>query len=320
MRSSAVAQAQNAHSNYRHAILVVVYLLSIVVTTIVMANSAAGQDRGKKKEPPKPTTETLRTRDGISLRTFYFPSDQEKNAIPVILIHEWQGQGSPYLKLVLALRDAGCAVLIPEFRGHGGSKEFTDVRGRTQTFNPATMGKRDIESILSFDLEEAKQFLKKKNNNGELNLNALVLIGVREGSIFAAHFTSRDWRWPSIGRIKQGQDVKAIVMISPEKQIKGFSVDSVLTDINLIRLPIMVVAGDTSTDAPEANRIAKRIESYKKRLGQGEAKGFKQEKLKTSLSGQALVNEESDLIPAVVSFVTENVTISDSVNPWIERN
>ncbi|TWU40703.1 alpha/beta hydrolase [Novipirellula artificiosorum] len=299
--------------------LVVVFYVCLI--SIAMASLAVGQDRGaKKKEGPLPVEPmTLKTRDGISLRAAYFPSKKQKDAIPVLLIHEWQGQGSPYLKLVLALQEAGCAVLVPEYRGHGGSKDYVDIRGNIQQFNPATMGKRDVERIIAFDLEEAKQFLKEKNNKGELNLNALVLVGIREGGIFASLFTVRDWRWPSVGRKKQGQDVKALVLISPEKQMKGLSIDSTLTDPNLIRLPILVVAGDTSPDAAEANRVSKRIEGYKKRMGQGKAIGFKQEMLKTSLSGPALVNEAEKLIPTVVSFVTENVSADGEQNPWVNR-
>ncbi|GAA5506927.1 alpha/beta hydrolase [Novipirellula caenicola] len=304
----------------RMVVMFMVFAMSIVVASI-----AVGQDRkgkGKEKEDPalKPRPVTLKTRDGIALRAFYFPSSKGKDAIPVILVHEWEGQVSPYYNLVVALRDAGCAVLAPDYRGHGGSKEYVDVRGKTETFDPSTMNKRDIDAILSSDLEEAKQFLKHENDDGKLNLNALVMIGVREGGVLASHFAMRDWRWPSIGSKKQGQDVKALVLISPEKQLKGVGIDPTLTDINVLRLPIMIVAGDSSSESSEATRIAKRIEVFKKKAGQGEVTGLTQQTVRTSLSGPALVNESSEVIPAIVKFVTSNVKISDDVNPWVKRD
>ncbi|TWU26159.1 Alpha/beta hydrolase family protein [Novipirellula galeiformis] len=317
-RSSQATGRDQVHDSTRR--MVVTFL--VFAMSIAVASVALGQGKGKAKEDPKLKlrTVTLKTRDGIALRAFYMPSDKGKEAIPVILVHEWEGQASPYGKLVAALHNAGCAVLVPDYRGHGGSNEYIDGRGKTQTFNLATMNRRDIDAILSADLEEAKQFLKHENDAGNLNLNALVMIGVREGGVLASHFAMRDWRWPSIGSKKQGQDVKALVLISPEKQLKGIGIDPTLMDANVLRLPIMLVAGDTSSEASETIRIAKRIEVFKKKVGQGEVTGLNQQMVKTSLSGPALVNESSEVIPAVVEFVKANVNPSNDVNPWVERN
>ena len=68
----------------------------------------------------------------------------------------------------------------------------------------------------------------------------------------ASHWAARDWSFPSVGRMKQGQDVKALVMISPEKQIKGVAIDPVLKDPNLLNLPILIVRGKTKS-ASEGN-------------------------------------------------------------------
>lgn len=313
----AMRRDQLHHTMRRRVVMFWVFAMSVVVASV-----AVGQGKGKAKEDPKlkPRPVTLKTRDGVALRAFYFPSDQGKEAIPVILVHEWGGQASPYYKLVVALRDAGCAVLVPDYRGHGGSKQYTDARGQAQTFNLATMNRRDIETILSADLEAAKKFLKYENDAGNLNLNALVMIGVREGAVLASHFTVRDWRWPSVGRKKQGQDVKGLVLISPEKQLKGIGIDPTLTDRNLLRLPIMLVAGNSSSEAAETHRIAKRIEGVKRRVGQGQVSGLEQLMVETSLSGPALVNEASEVIPAVVEFVKANVNPGVDANPWVQRD
>lgn len=251
---------------------------------------------------------------------FFFPSDKGKDAIPVLLIHEWQGQASPYAKLVVALRDAGCAVLVPDYRGHGGSREYTDNTGKKKEFNIATMSNKDVENIIAFDMEEAKQFLKKENDEGNLNLNALVVIGVREGCVMVVHWAMRDWHFPSVGRMKQGQDVKAIVMISPEKLLKGVAIDQPLRDAAITALPIMIVAGEGSPEAVEADRLGKRIESAKKRIGRGEALGYEFQLVDAKLSGPALVNESDKVIPAITAFIKSNVKISDEENPWIERD
>jgi len=294
--------------------MVLVYLASIVV-----AATAMGQ-RPKQDPKLKPRTVTLKTKDGIELRAFYFPSEKGKESPTVLLVHEWQGQASPYGPLVMALSKAGCAVLVPDYRGHGGSREYTNVRGEKTEFNLAQMSRADIEAIVTFDLETAKGFLKEENNEGRLNLNALVVIGVREGCVLGAQWAMRDWSFPSVGSNKQGQDVKALVLISPEKQIKGVPIDPAINDRFIIQLPIMIVAGAESPEASEAKRIAKRVEGVKKRFGRGEATGFQLSMANTALSGPSLVNDVGSVIPAIVKFVTTEVVVTDSANPWVERD
>jgi len=312
MRVLAVTRDEERRSPLTTWIMVIFYLAAIVV---------AGTASAQKADPKlKPRKVTLETKDGIELRAFYFPSDRGKEAITVMLVHEWQGQASPYSKLVIALRDAGCAVLVPDYRGHGGSREYINARGQKDQFNIAQMSKRDVENIIAYDLEKGKGFLKEENNEELLNLNAMVLIGVREGCVMAAHWAQRDWSFPSVGSRKQGQDVKALVFIRPRKQIKGIGIDPVMTNPVILNLPIMIVAGATSPEASEARRLGKRVEGIKKRIGRGEASGFELKLIPTNLSGPSLINEVSPTIPAIVNFVKNNVDIADRNNEWVKRD
>ena len=97
-------------------------LLFFITTIAVAANLSAQEPEAKKDDKLEPRTIKLKTRDNVELRAFYLPSDKEKKAITVLIIHEWKGQASPYSKLGYALQKAGCAVLVPEYRGHGGSR------------------------------------------------------------------------------------------------------------------------------------------------------------------------------------------------------
>ena len=103
------------------------------------------------------------------------------------------------------------------------------------------MSRKDAEAVVAMDLEKAKGFLKTENNDGYLNLNALVVVGVGEGSVLGSLWAMRDWSFPSLGSVKQGQDVKALVLISPEKQIKGLPLEPALND-NLLQLLTMIIA------------------------------------------------------------------------------
>jgi len=315
MRALAATQ-ENETQNLRHRLT----MLFVYFLTIAVAANLSAQDRdAEKDEELKIRVVKLKTRDGVELGAVYCPSELEKKAIPVLIIHEWKGQASPYSKLCLALQKEGCAILVPEYRGHGGSREYTDRNGESKKFNVSRMSKRDIENIIGKDLETTKGFLKRENNEGKLNLNALVIIGIREGAVLAGQWAQRDWKFPSVGRMKQGQDVKALIYVSLAKQIKGISIESTLTDENLIQLPMMLVAGKRSNDAKETDRIARRVQGMKKRIGRGTTAGFKLLMPDTKLSGPALVNEVSTVIPAIVDFITSEVKVTEEENPWVER-
>jgi pimeloyl-ACP methyl ester carboxylesterase len=276
--------------------------------------------KGKEDPKLKPRWESMKTKDGLSIRAYYAPSDKGKDAIPVLVIHEWQGQGSPYGTLVTALHNAGCAVIVPEYRGHGTSRTYVDVGGQEKEFNLKTMNAKDINDIMNIDIEEVKQFLKKENNEERLNLNALVVVGVREGAIMAAHWTVRDWSFPSVGRIKQGQDVKGLVLVSPEKNFKGMAIDPTLKNPAIMQMPMMIIAGAESEDADEAKRLGKQVESTKKRISRGGAtQGFALELTPTSLRGPQLVAQTPTVIPQIVKFIAANIKVSDEENPWVKR-
>lgn len=299
-------------------VLLMVSLILAAVGSLFSPSNALAQ-RGDQ-EKAKLRVVDLRAKDGVGLKAFYFPSDKGKEAIPVLVVHEWGGQASPYAPLVAALHQAGCAVMVPDYRGHGKSdRKAYDARGRERELVPTQMNRGDVESIVNFDLEACKAFLKEENNEEKLNLNALVLVGVREGAVLTTKWAARDWSFPSVGRIKQGQDVKAMVYVSPDRLIKGVSLDSMFRDRALMSLPIMIVAGAASPQADEAERMFKRIEVTKRKRGRGKVTGLTRELPSTPLSGPTLVQSVRTVIPAIVKFINEEVIVTREMNPWVYR-
>ena len=308
-------------TNHQGRVWQALLIVFVFMVACVLCSTASAQRKPKSAEDErfKPRPVKLKTKDGVTLRAFYFPSEKAKDAVTVLIVHEWKGQSSPYVPLISALRDAGCAVLIPDYRGHGGSTDYTDASGAEKKFDVSRMNKRDVQNIVQIDIEKAKGFLRDENNAENLNLNALVVIGIREGCVIAANWASIDWSFPSVGSKKQGQDTKALVLISPDKQLKGLAIDPPMKDPNILRLPIMIVGGESSPEGRDTKRLSRRVEGAKKRVGGGTAQGFESLILDTPLSGPALVSNDPKVIPAVVEFITKNVTISDEQNPWIER-
>ncbi len=304
----------------RQLTVTVAFALMATIMTAACSPTANAQG-GKKPAPlPKPRPVKLPTKDGLELSGYYFGSNQEKAAIPVILVHDWEGQKAPYGTLCLMLQKAGCAVLAFDYRGHGGSRKYTDRAGKTHEMDPKTMGKREAAQVVQYDLESAKAFLEDENNEGKLNLNALVVIGVREGAVLGAAWAQRDWKFPSVGSRKQGQDVKALVLISPERLVKGVPIDPVLGDPLIAALPVLVVYGEGSREQSDAERVIKRLEVTKKRLSGGRSpEGLEVVTVPQPLGGPALVTGSRQVIPEVVKFIVTNVKAGDNDNQWIER-
>lgn len=293
--------------------------ISIVFLTWFSVIGLVGDSSAQKPKEIKLTRETLTTRDGVKINAFYFASDKGKDAVPVLIIHDWGGQSSPYGVLVEALHNAGFAVLIADLRGHGASdREVADVRD-ARKFNPSQMNKRDIQDILIRDLEAAKGFLKDENNAERLNLNSLVLIGAGEGAVLAANWAASDWSFPSIGSVKQGQDVKALVFVSPDKQLKGVTINPIYNDANLMRLPTLIVSGRNGPESDDVERLAKRIEANKRRLTRGNVTGFEMSWQATSLTTPALVTDVAAVNGIIVKFLNDNVVANKAVNPWVLR-
>lgn len=279
------------------------------------ARPVAGKRSG---DQPVPRLERLTTPDGVGLTVSYYPSDRGKEAVPVLIVHELAGQGSPYRELAESLWEAGCAVIVPDLRGHGNSKH-RQLGDQTRELDVRRMNRQDIRAMVQSDLETVKKFLIQENDAEMLNLNALVMVGIGEGAILASHWAMGDLNFPSVGALKQGQDVKALVLIAPEKAVRGLSLDDALGDRLLMQLPVLMMVGETSEQAAEADRSYRRLDNLKKRSAVGLLPPVQFESLPTSLAGHRLVNDVPGVIDQVRSYIVATVVNQVGRIPWVSR-
>ncbi len=256
-------------------------LLPLVALGLGVPPDAAGQDadraaRAGTRELPDPFDipgNELVTQDGVALKATFYPGSKGKESVPVILLHSWKGSRKEYVTLAPVLWQAGHAVLVPDLRGHGQSAVQNGVE-----LSAARIGPADIERMIEFDMEKLKSFLVKKNNAGELNIEKLCVIGAEMGATVALNWALLDWSWPQFPGVKQGQHVKALVLLSPERNFKGVGIEGALKNPLLnqfVSIYILLGNGD-----PKVSKSVELIHSTLARLHREPAEG-QEEKDKT---------------------------------------
>lgn len=168
------------------------------------------------------------TRDGVQLAATFYPGYETKETIPVILLHDWKGDRRDFEPLIDKLSSRGFALLVPDLRGHGDSTVRYTLDRRTgqrkeTKIDADTFRMNDFQAMGKYDMQVLRRFLLKKNNDEKLNLDQLVVIGAGTGANLAMEWAIYDWSVPNYPGVKQGRDVKAIVLLSPYWQKPGFN-------------------------------------------------------------------------------------------------
>ena len=203
----------------------------IVVVVAISSGVAGAQDTAPAEgaPPPKlrePEAVTLTTKDDLQLKVTYYGGTKGKLTVPVVILHDFKSNRNAFVEMAKILQARGFAVLVPDLRGHGLSTRFVDATG--MGIEAAKMRRDDFGDIIEFDMEAIRKFLVTKNDEGELNLNSLCLVGSEMGAVMAVNWTAKDWGVPPLATGKQGQDVKALVLVSPDWSFKGVPIRNAL--------------------------------------------------------------------------------------------
>ncbi len=205
----------------------------------------------------------LLTRDGVVLKATFFPSNKGKDAVPLILLHTWKGDRREYSALAPLLQKAGHAVLVPDLRGHGEST-LQQIGNASRTLDAAKFTRADFERMVAYDMETLKSFLMTKNNEGELNIEKLGVVGAEMGASVALDWARLDWSWPLLAGKKQGQDVKALALLSPELSFRGLNGKAAMSHPAVrSQLSMLIAVGSRdSKSLSEAKRLYSMVERF----------------------------------------------------------
>ena len=290
---------------------------------------------GKPKEIPPAQDLQLQTKPQgglppVNLSCTWLPGMREKETVPVLLLHDWGSSKKGLLALAQHLqKELGCAVLVPDLRGHGGS---TSLVGGGKRLDAKQMTKNEIP-LATEDIEACKRFLKERHNAGELNLEMLTVIACGDTTPLAATWALADWQWPPYNGIKQGQDVKLMILLSPVRKFETLSL------LGLIKSPVFsdprvdgittVLFWDSNQDTSE--KEAKALETILVKgfgANPGSDDPERWAKIRYSLKvvnnggyGERLVsgNKSALVKQEITSFIEQKLASRAEKYPWTDR-
>ena len=291
-------------------------------TQRTLARRAQPLQDSQEPEIGDPTTVSLTTKDNVVLRCDFYPGISSKTTVPFILLHDWGGNRAQLKAFAEYLhQNMKHTVIVPDLRGHG---ESTSVSGSDKPLDLKKF-KRDDVSSLMLDIERCKKFLMEKNNSGELNIEMLTVVAIGKMAVNAVQWSVDDWKWDPIGGIKQGKDVKAVVMISPERKLKGLSMSQNLknplfTGKGGKPLAVYIAwAGDDKTADREGSNISKSLEKSREKLA---IPMFQvRDPYPTDLTATGLVADPKHKVVFndVAKFIEATLIKNQDVLPWQNR-
>jgi pimeloyl-ACP methyl ester carboxylesterase len=217
--------------------------------------------------------EVLRTQDGFPIHITYYPFTETKdnmavgaqNTPVVVLLHGqkesrllWDKssapQGQPPLPQILQSR--GYAVISVDLRKHGESV----IEGRDEPIH-----NNDYQAMVLGDLAAVKQFIYNEHQAKKLNMAKLAIVGVGAAAPVACAFAEYDWNQTPFDdaptgadRTPRGQDVKVLILISPEGAVGRLKASTSLAALRNpaygISLQVIVGADDT-LDKKQADSV-----------------------------------------------------------------
>jgi hypothetical protein len=119
-----------------------------------------------------------------------------------------------------------------------------------ESISQAAGGTVREQSAVRGDIEAVRNWIKRKSDDGELDINRLCVVGSGAGAILGAMWTAADWAWPPIATGPQGRQVRAVVLVSPVWATKGISFSTAMASDTLKHdMPLMVLGGGNDRDA-----------------------------------------------------------------------
>jgi dienelactone hydrolase len=278
---------------------------------VTKAPAAPNAARGPKL--PEPEDHTLETDDGLKIKATYYPSAamaDKKTVVPMILVHGLEGQRGDFDSFAKYMQSLGHASIAPDLRAHGQSK--------IPKLTPDKLTRPALESMTK-DVQACKRFLIERHIAGELNISKLCVVGAEFGATVAIRWAAMDWVPENVHPLyKTRNDVKALVLLSPQPTYKAVQYRDVLPAVQSQLSILIVVGSEDSKSSSEAKKLHKQLEPH--HLATGEDTDLFLEELPTNLSGTKLLGSTLKAKDMIGVFIERRLAKqSGSEFDWKER-
>jgi len=228
----------------------------------------------------EPQVENLRAVDGQPLVVTYYPVSEKagnRQEVPVVVLLHGSDKGrilwdkaapgrGEKLNFAQTLNEDGYAVITVDLRKFGDSKAPGDM---------TTIRPDDYEKMSSSDMFAVKQFIYGLHEGKQLNMNKMAIIAAGPTAPVALNFAAADWTMPPhddapvlANRTPRGQDVRAIVLLSPETSAGRLNSNRALGVLKAPALGVamLVVAGSQDTlDKGQAKKVFEIMDKAQKK-------------------------------------------------------
>lgn len=217
---------------------------------------------------------TLTTRDGVPLHCTYFPSAAGKNAPVAILLHGkngnrlvWQTGSGNIPGFAQALQGNDFAVMTVDLRGHGQNIAAAGAPAANKKADQVRFVARDYQNMAAFDLDAVKRFLLDEHEKGQLNINKLAIVSADFSTAVAMTYFDIDWSKEPYDdapvpaqRTPRGQDVRALILLSPESSVPGLVTTGAAQRIRALKGFVNVMIGVGTKDNQDKGAAKKMAE------------------------------------------------------------
>jgi len=289
-------------------------VLACLLFATASTELAAQKQKPKEKEksilvPDK----TLTTADKKELHLSYYNKRASENTPVAVLLHAIGSNRMVWKHLAEQLYELDIAVITVDLRGHGqstGGDRSVELRAV------------DYRNMVLQDLEAVKKFIFDEHQKKDLNMRKLAIITADSSAAVAIAFTEQDWsKLPYddaatfAARTPKGQDVRALVLLSPASSAPGIPVGRSLLKLRSIRPGIAfwigVGTGDTRDDG-QAKKMYDQLTALKDNESRVELHAYNVKLRGTDLLGKKLGTEEQ-----IVAFLNKHLVQLD--DRWQDR-
>jgi pimeloyl-ACP methyl ester carboxylesterase len=225
-----------------------------------------------------PERRSLQTRDNTNIRITYYKANKGKESPVIVLLHMekgnrliWEAKNGFAEKL----QASGYAVVTVDLRQHGESAGGIAAGNINQGAapgkkappakkgSPGELKPIDYKNMVEFDMEAVKKFIYDEHQAGNLNMSKMAIVGPEMGAAIATQFAAVDWlKEPHADGLPghetpRGQDVRALVLITPQASSHGMVMAQALKVIGDPRYKVAFLFGVGKDDEKDRGQTRK---------------------------------------------------------------